>query len=90
MPPIEELTKLEVFPDIDLNLMDMNELQKHNGKGGKKAYVACKGLVYDVTKNDVYSGEGGYNCFAGKDATVALGKMEFDKVNKPNWRKTLN
>ncbi|MGM0623585.1 MAG: cytochrome b5 domain-containing protein, partial [Campylobacterota bacterium] len=29
--------------------MTLNELQKHNGKNGNKAYIAYKGVVYDVT-----------------------------------------
>ena len=75
MPPMEELLKLEIFHDIDMQLMDMSDLEKHTGKGGQDAYIACKGLVFDVTKNEVYKGEGGYNCFAGTDCTVALGTM---------------
>ena len=28
--------------------------------------------------------------FAGHDVTIALAKMEFDKVGSPDWRKKLN
>lgn len=37
-------------------------------------YVAIKGQVYDVTKSrDMYTPPKGYSCFAGKDASRALG-----------------
>lgn len=70
--------------------MTMDEIQKANGKDGANAYIACKGVVYDCTKNEVYVGEGGYSCFAGTDATVALGSMQFKDVGKNDWRKELN
>jgi predicted heme/steroid binding protein len=67
--------------------MEFSELQKHNGKNGAKAYISCKGLVYDCSKNEVYCEGGGYNVFAGADATVSLATMEFKDVDKSNWRK---
>ena len=89
MPSMKELLELEVFEDIDLQLFQMSDLEKYTGKGGHDAYIACKGLVFDVTKNEVYKGEGGYNCFAGKDCTVALGTMQFDKINETKWKEKL-
>ncbi len=50
----------------------------------------CKGVIYDVTGNNVYKSDGNYNMFAGHDVTIALAKMEFDKVGSPDWRKKLN
>ena len=70
--------------------MSMAELKNHNGKNGAKAYIACKGVVYDCSENEVYCGEGGYNVFAGNDSTVALGTMEFKHVGDSDWRKVLD
>ena len=85
--PRAELTKLVVEEALVDQLMDYSELEKHNGKNGAKAYIACKGLVYDCSSNEVYCEGGGYNCFAGADATVSLATMEFKDVGKSNWRK---
>ena len=42
--------------------------------------LGCKGKVFDVTENAEMYGKGqSYNCFIGNDASVALGKMKFDK-----------
>ena len=49
-----------------------------------------KGVIYDVTNNEVYRSKGGYNCFAGKDATEALAKMDFEVVGSRDWRRKLN
>jgi len=39
-----------------------------------------------VSSNDVYKDNGGYNCFAGKDATIALGKMSYERVGERGWQ----
>ena len=41
---------------------------------GYPTLVAIKGIVFDVSKNEVYSPGKGYNVFAGRDASAALGK----------------
>ena len=85
----EELCALEPR-DLKLPLITLKELSKCSGKKGEKAYVACKGVVYDCSENEVYRSEGGYNCFAGKDATIALGKMLFEMSGEPGWKDKLN
>ncbi|KAF9902113.1 hypothetical protein EC991_005282 [Linnemannia zychae] len=52
------------------------ELAKFDGtKPEAPIYVAIKGSVFDVsTKKESYGPGGGYHCFAGKDASKALGK----------------
>ena len=90
MLSVEELIKLTPLPADTKELMTMQDLEKCNGKNGSKAFIACKGIVYDCSKNEVYVGEGGYNCFAGTDATVALGTMEFKNCDKTDWRTVLN
>ncbi|ORZ17281.1 cytochrome b5-like heme/steroid binding domain-containing protein [Absidia repens] len=51
------------------------ELAKHDGSDPSlPIYVAIKGDVFDVSKKaDSYGKGNGYNCFAGKDASRALG-----------------
>ena len=67
--------------------MTLDTLSKYSGIGDQKAYVCCKGVIYDCTKNEVYKATGSYNVFAGKDATLALGKMKFEFSGKRGWRK---
>ena len=43
-------------------------------------YVAIKGYVYNVTEaSQMYGPDGGYNCFAGREATRAMGKFSFEE-----------
>ncbi|ORX50231.1 cytochrome b5 [Hesseltinella vesiculosa] len=51
------------------------ELAKYDGSDPSlPIYVAIKGDIFDVTKNqDSYSKGKGYNVFTGKDASRALG-----------------
>ncbi len=65
------------------------EVAQRSGEKGV-AWVIIKGVVYDVTNNEVYRAKGGYNCFAGKDATEALAKMDFEVVGSRDWRRKLN
>ena len=69
--------------------MTYDELSNH--RIGKTVYVALKGKVFDVSANDVYKEGGGYHAFAGRDASVALGKMNFaeELMNPKNthWTK---
>ncbi|KAF9968718.1 hypothetical protein BGZ70_009640 [Mortierella alpina] len=51
------------------------ELKEHDGtEENSTIYVAIKGTVFDVTaKKAMYGPGGGYHCFAGRDASKALG-----------------
>ncbi|GJJ79074.1 membrane-associated progesterone receptor component [Entomortierella parvispora] len=53
----------------------LEELSKFDGSDAEKPiYVAIKGIVFDVSaKKAMYGPEGGYRCFAGRDASKALG-----------------
>ena len=75
----EELLLLET-PIKTKPMLTLADLSKNSGKPGEKAWVCNKGKIYDCSSNEVYRSEGGYNCFAGKDATLSLGKMEFELV----------
>lgn len=52
------------------------DLKKYDGSDSSlPIYVAIKGTVFDVSaKREMYGSGGSYNIFAGKDASVALGK----------------
>ena len=72
--------------------MTYEELAKYSQ--GDKIYLACKGLIFDVSDCEMYKEKGNYRCFAGKDASVALAKMNFgDDLMNPklnHWRKSVN
>ena len=53
----------------------VEELSKYNGTNSElPIYVAIKGQIYDVSKSrDMYTPPKSYSCFAGKDASRALG-----------------
>lgn len=49
------------------------ELKKHDGKEGRKAYVACDGNIYDVTDSFLWKGgKHQVTHLAGEDLTVEL------------------
>ncbi|KAG0060162.1 hypothetical protein BGZ89_012498 [Linnemannia elongata] len=62
-------------PNLE-RIFTKEELAEHDGeKEDGTIYVAIKGIVFDVTaKKAMYGPSGGYHCFAGKDASKALGK----------------
>ncbi len=50
-----------------------SELEEHNGKNGKPAYIAYKGKVYDISDSDLWrDGEHMGLHQAGKDLTEEL------------------
>jgi predicted heme/steroid binding protein len=53
----------------------LTQLKAFNSKG-KKVYLACNGLVYDVSSSDSYQEGGSYAKLAGCDASVALARMD--------------
>lgn len=54
------------------------QLKEYDGKNGV-TYLACGGLIFDVSESDTYGPKGMYGMFAGKDASVPLARMSFDK-----------
>ena len=81
---LKELKQLETR-DESLPLYDLEELSKHKG-GDSKPWVCLKGVIYDVSANEVYDQKGGYNLFSGQDASFSLATMLFDKINDRAWR----
>ncbi|CAG9333266.1 unnamed protein product [Blepharisma stoltei] len=54
------------------------QLKEYDGTNGK-TYLACGGIIFDVSESPSYAKGGGYSMFAGRDASVSLAKMSFDK-----------
>lgn len=92
--------KSENFPSVGKisipksNIMlKRDELLKFNGKNNNdkkinnSIYLGLNGNIYDVSYHGgdkFYKGEGAYQLFAGKDVSVALAKMSFDKKDIEN------
>ncbi|KAI1662651.1 cytochrome b5 [Daldinia decipiens] len=67
--------------------ISVEELAKADGTEGQKAYVAIKGIVYDVSGNKAYQEGGSYHVFAGKDASRALAKTSTKPEDvRPEWQ----
>ena len=89
--PLEELLAMKYRDDKSKRMFTLDELAKYHATAETR-YIGAKGLIFDVTSNEVYKGpEGGYSMFCGKDASVALAKMNHDEdsfnVKKHDWRK---
>jgi predicted heme/steroid binding protein len=57
----------------ELRKFTSEELEEHNGKNGKPAYIAYQGKVYDVSDSDLWrDGEHMGLHQAGKDLTEEL------------------
>jgi predicted heme/steroid binding protein len=51
----------------------IEELEEHNGKNGKPAYIAYQGKVYDISQSSLWSGGEHMGMHqAGKDLTEEL------------------
>ena len=74
---MQDLLQLEQRKELPI--ITLVDLEKHDGHGSTP-WVCLKGVVYDVSKNKVYDKTGGYNLFAGRDATCALATMTFDRI----------
>lgn len=72
---IEELCR-----DIEVNCLGnmdrqtkeftMEELSNFNGSGGRPAYVAVNGVVYDISKEATWGGASHFGLQAGEDLTT--------------------
>jgi predicted heme/steroid binding protein len=50
----------------------LEELKRYNGKHGSKAYIACRGLIYDVSSSFLWrDGKHQVSHHAGRDLTYA-------------------
>lgn len=48
----------------------LEELSQYDGTGGKPAYVAVQGIVYDVSREATWGGGTHFGLRAGKDLTA--------------------
>ena len=84
LKPIE---KKDGVPEVTLQ-----ELADCRSSG--KLWIGCMGRVFDVTGSEFYGAAGNYSSFVGKDTSVALGKMKFNKEYfdpaAMHWRRDLD
>ena len=55
---------------LDQREFTLEELAEYNGAGGRPAYVAVNGIVYDVSLEPTWGGSTHFNLYAGKDLTA--------------------
>ncbi len=60
------------------------ELEKYGSKGSR-IYMGCKGVVFDVTESGFYGPQGGYQMLSGRDASLALAKMDLVYADSLTW-----
>jgi predicted heme/steroid binding protein len=74
----------------DMSLEELAAIHRTDGR----LLIGCKAKIYDVSSNEMYAPGAGYNCFVGKDASVALGKMKFNPEfldpKQMHWSKDLD
>ncbi|ETN36319.1 uncharacterized protein HMPREF1541_08596 [Cyphellophora europaea CBS 101466] len=63
------------------------ELQKHDGSDpNHPVWVAVKGTIFDVSRNNAYGQGGNYHVFAGKDPSRALAMSSLKPEDcVPDW-----
>ena len=85
---LKPIDKKEGVPDISLE--ELANCQSSSGK----LWIGCMGRVFDVTGSEFYGAGGNYSSFVGKDTSVALGKMKFNKEyfdpEVMHWRRDLD
>lgn len=67
--PTPQQTGQSHQPSIQNQQFTREQLAQYNGKNGRPAYVAVKGIVYDVTNNAAWSAATHFGLAAGKDWT---------------------
>jgi len=64
-----------------LRVFTLNELSKFKGEMGRPCYLACNGVVYDVSLIESYQPGQSYSLFAGADCSYSLGAMSLNPVD---------
>lgn len=62
----------DTFKNISLKRQKeftLEELSNYSGEGGRPAYVAVNGIVYDVSMNTAWGGGTHFGLYSGKDLT---------------------
>jgi predicted heme/steroid binding protein len=73
------------FLDAEIRKFTLEELKQYDGQGGKPAYVALNGKVYDVSESSFWiSGDHLGSHQAGKDLTeeISLAPHSEDAVER--------
>ncbi|KAF2083615.1 cytochrome b5 [Saccharata proteae CBS 121410] len=83
----EPKTPVQLDPPKD-DIITREYLANCDGKHeGYPTWVAIKGTVFDVTKNETYKPGKPYNVFAGKEPNRALGKSSLKPEDCiPEWQ----
>ncbi|SKC72553.1 Predicted heme/steroid binding protein [Maledivibacter halophilus] len=63
------MTNLNNTNTREVRKFTMEELKENNGSGGKPAYIAVNGIVYDVSSEATWGGGTHFGIYAGTDAT---------------------
>ena len=88
-PKMGRLVTDDMLPSSD-RVLSLEDLAKNDGTGAipggyatAPIYLGVAGKVFDVSFGGIgfYGAGGGYNRFAGKDASRALAKMSFDPAD---------
>ena len=86
LEPFEKKWRFHIFPYPDLTHEEI--------ASDSRCLIGLKGRVFDASSNPMYAKGGSYDCFVGKDASVALAKMKFDEEfmdpNQTHWSQDLN
>lgn len=53
----------------EMKELTLEELAEYDGSGGKSAYVAVEGVIYDVSNNPLWGGGTHFGLYAGRDLT---------------------
>eukprot|EP00793_Prasinoderma_coloniale_P005139 PRCOL_00000900-RA len=80
-PQSEPEEEIPDYPEAEKADFSLEALRAFDGSDSSKPLlVGCKSNIYDMAKGKDFYGKGGpYNCFAGRDASVALAKMAFNE-----------
>lgn len=77
-------TSLYDFDRSELPVFTLERLKDFNSSSEVR-YLACNGLVFDVSSSNSYNQNGSYHKLAGRDASVALARMAISEetLNTP-------
>lgn len=75
--PSDQELEIPDYPPAEQCDLSPEALRAYDGSDAHKPLlVAAKGHIYDMAAGKDFYGKGGpYNCFAGRDASVALAKV---------------
>ncbi len=84
--PAASVSRAPERPKLPYTFLTRQELKQFNGEDETKPiFVAIRSRIYDVSSRpDMYGQGGGYNLFAGIEASRALAKSSFEKSDLEN------